>query len=158
MPMRLVRWPRHACESRLQGDRGSALMLMPAAVLIILVLGAIAVDMSVVHLAKRDLINIANSAANDAATFGLDPKLLRRDFVRQIDLHRARQAIERNVQVRDPKHRIVVLPPTVTRNSAGLDVVTVTLRMKVEYIFAKALPGIHEVTVEAEGRSSPISR
>jgi len=139
-------------------DRGSALMLMPAAVLVVLILGAIAVDMSVVQLAKRDLINQANSAANDAATFGLDLDIFRQDRGRGIDLHRAQQAIERNVQVRDPKHKIVVLPPTLARNDVGLEVVTVTLRMTVEYIFAKSLPGAHEVTLEAEGRSTPIRR
>jgi hypothetical protein len=43
-------------------------MLMPVAVLVVLLLGAIAFDLSVVQLAHRDLLDIAASAANDAAT------------------------------------------------------------------------------------------
>ena len=38
---------------RLRRDRGSVLMLMPAAVLIVLLLGAIAVDLTIVHLRQR---------------------------------------------------------------------------------------------------------
>jgi Flp pilus assembly protein TadG len=48
-------------------DDGSALMLVPAAVLVLLVLGAICVDSAVVFLAQRDLANRTAAAANDIA-------------------------------------------------------------------------------------------
>ena len=53
-------------------DRGSVLMLMPAAVLIVLLLGAIAVDSAIVYLRQRQAYNVAFDAANDAAGAGFD--------------------------------------------------------------------------------------
>ena len=56
---------------RVRRSRGSVLMLMPAAVLIVLLLGAIAVDSAIVYLRQRQAENIAFDAANDAAGAGL---------------------------------------------------------------------------------------
>lgn len=53
-------------------ERGSVLALLPAAVMIFIVLGAIAVDGSLTFLAERQLSNLAASIANDAATEGID--------------------------------------------------------------------------------------
>jgi hypothetical protein len=52
---------------RRQGESGSVLMLVPAGILVLLVLGAIAVDSAVVFLAQRDLANRTAAAANDIA-------------------------------------------------------------------------------------------
>jgi Flp pilus assembly protein TadG len=57
---------------RRHGQRGSVLMLMPAAVLIVLLLGAIAVDSAIVYLKQRQAYNVAFDAANDAAGAGFD--------------------------------------------------------------------------------------
>ena len=48
--------------------RGSVVMLVPAGVLALLVLAAIAVDGAVVFLAQREVASAAAAAANDAAT------------------------------------------------------------------------------------------
>jgi len=53
-------------------ERGSVLMLMPAAVLIVLLLGAVAVDSAIVYLKQRQAYNVAFDAANDAAGAGFD--------------------------------------------------------------------------------------
>lgn len=45
---------------------------MPAAVLVFLVLGALAVDAAAVFLAQRYLANAASAAANDAASQAVD--------------------------------------------------------------------------------------
>lgn len=58
-------------------DRGSVLMLMPAAVLIVLLLGAIAVDSAIVYLGQRQAYNVAFDAANDAAGAGFDAGIAR---------------------------------------------------------------------------------
>ena len=52
-------------------------MLMPAAVLIVILLGSIAVDFAVVFLGQRDLGAAAAAAANNAATYGLDEAAFR---------------------------------------------------------------------------------
>lgn len=48
-------------------EAGSAWVLAPAAVLILVVLGAIAVDSALVYLGQRQLVDAADSAATDAA-------------------------------------------------------------------------------------------
>lgn len=52
-------------------------MLMPAAVLIVLFLGAIAVDSAIVYLGQRQAYNVAFDAANDAAGAGFDAAVAR---------------------------------------------------------------------------------
>ena len=56
---------------RRREERGSVLMLVPAAVLVLLVLGAICVDSAIVFLAQRDLANRTAAAANDIAGFAV---------------------------------------------------------------------------------------
>lgn len=60
-----------------RSSRGSVLMLMPAAVLIVLLLGAIAVDSAIVYLGQRQAYNVAFDAANDAAGAGFDAGIAR---------------------------------------------------------------------------------
>lgn len=57
--------------------RGSVLMLMPAAVLIVLLLGAVAVDSAITYLGQRQAYNVAFDAANDAAGAGFDASTAR---------------------------------------------------------------------------------
>ena len=64
-------------------------MLMPAAVLIVMVLGAIAVDLTAVRLGQRELIAAAGDAANDAVTVGLDEAALRSGQGYRLDPDRA---------------------------------------------------------------------
>src|SRR5947209_14296230 len=56
----------------MRDERGSVLMLMPAAVLVFIVLGALCVDYGSVFVAKRELGNAAAAAANDAAAQAID--------------------------------------------------------------------------------------
>lgn len=50
-----------------RGEAGSAWILAPAALLIMVVLGAIAVDSALVYLGQRQLVDAADSAATNAA-------------------------------------------------------------------------------------------
>jgi hypothetical protein len=127
---------------RLRSDDGSSLMLMPAAVLIVIVLGAMAADLSQVHNARRGLVGVADSVANDAVTYGLDTASLRRGTVTDypFDDARVRQAVERSLAVhRSPTRRYRLVGYTTDRATRT---VTVTLAARVEWIFAKALPGV----------------
>ena len=71
-------------------ERGSVLLLMPAAVLIVIVLGAIAVDATVVFLGEREASSLATAAANDAAT-AIDDAVLRDGGGFVLDEDRARR-------------------------------------------------------------------
>jgi Flp pilus assembly protein TadG len=149
---------------RLGDDRGSALLLMPAAVLVLLILGAIAADLSHLHNRKRELIAVADSIANDAATYGLDIDSLRAprdgnaptgpltfdqkrlDTVgrRSVEAHRE---ADRPVEVVSFEHAVDPATGTVT--------VTVEVRERVDYIFARAIPGIRGFEdITATGRAS----
>jgi len=53
-------------------DRGSTLLLVPSAVLVLFLLTALAVDGAATFLAQRELADACAGAANDAAAAGLD--------------------------------------------------------------------------------------
>ncbi|HVM64174.1 MAG TPA: hypothetical protein VMU14_04880 [Acidimicrobiales bacterium] len=55
-----------------RASRGSVLILVPALVLVLLVLGAIAVDASIAYLGRRQLADFTASAADRAAAGALD--------------------------------------------------------------------------------------
>jgi Flp pilus assembly protein TadG len=133
-------------------DRGSVLMLMPAAVLIVLLLGAIAVDLTVVHMRQRAAISAAGSAANDAVTYGLDQAALRRGDGYRLDPDRVARAVAESIESQGLSADLVA-PPEVTEPGPGT--VTVVLRIRVGYIFAKALPhGPRATTVTATATAS----
>jgi hypothetical protein len=125
-------------------------MLMPAAVLVMIVLGAIAVDLTVVQLGQRQVADAAASAANDAVTVGLDPEALRRgDQVLEPAL--VEQAARATVGARGLPGVVLVR----AEPGPGADEVTVELSMPVEYVFAKGLPGGPDgTTVHASATAS----
>ncbi len=55
-------------------ERGSTLVLVPAAVLVLLILAALAIDSAVTFLGQRQLASVCFDAANDAATLAIDPR------------------------------------------------------------------------------------
>lgn len=59
-------------DRRTHDERGSALFLMPVGVVIVLLLGALVADTAFVFLAKREVMNGATAAANDAAAAAVD--------------------------------------------------------------------------------------
>lgn len=64
--------------ARRRDERGSALFLMPVGVIIVLLLGALVADTAFVFLAKREVMNGATAAANDAAAAAVDVGHFRR--------------------------------------------------------------------------------
>jgi hypothetical protein len=129
---------RTGCAVRGVGDGGSSLLLFPAAVFIVLVLGAIAVDLSAVHLAKREVLDLAASAANDAATAGLDQARFRTTGEYVIDPTLAAAAVERTVAANEPDGRTTIVNVVV---GPGPDQVTVELSAPADPVFSRALPG-----------------
>jgi hypothetical protein len=118
-------------------------MLMPAAILIVLVLGAITVDLTVVRLGQRELIAAAGDAANDAATFGIDQQALRSGNGLVLDPDRARTAVLASLEAKGLLDRLAE-PPEVTIDVGGT--VEVRLTRAVPHVFAKALPGVGGAT------------
>jgi len=121
------------------------LILMPAAVLVLLILGAISVDFSIAFLAQRQLKDAAVAAANDAAGAALDQAQLRGSGATVIDPARASVVAAQAVAASLSAPVRLTAPPAVTVNG---DQVTVVLDGEADYIFAPTIPGAaHRVHV-----------
>ena len=118
-------------------QRGSVLMLMPAAVLIFVILGAICVDFGVAYSAQRQLAVAAAAAANDVATQAIDLDLLYSTGEVRLLPDVARRVAERSVAAK-ALDRFEAAVADVEVDGAA---VTVTLIGRARYLFAKAVPG-----------------
>jgi hypothetical protein len=117
-------------------------MLMPAGVLIVLLLGAISFDLSLLFLRQRQSASVAADVANDIATEALDEQVFRATGDFELDPERAQAIAEALLRRSDVGGELVeagveVLPDPAT----GGDAVRVRLVVRVEYVFAKAIPG-----------------
>ena len=128
---------------------------MPVGVLIVLVLGAIAVDLTVVHLASAQATDAASSAASDAVTVGLDQELARTDGTYVVDPQRATAAAWRAVQARRLPHDVLDVAVTV---GPAPDRVTVRVTVAVAPIFGSALPGSDGHVVSGEASATAVRR
>jgi hypothetical protein len=119
-------------------ERGSATLLLPVGLLLMITLGAIAVDLSHLHTARADLQARADAAANDAVTAGMDPDVLRSGRGYRLDRARAGAAAARAAGV-EPLGGLDALQ--VETSILGPDSVAVEVEASVDLVFAPALPG-----------------
>lgn len=122
------------------GDAGSVLLLVPAGLLVLLILGAIAVDSAVVFLAERDLSNRTAAVANDVASASTDDAAF---YEGGGEVRLDPQAVAAYTDgVFGPGR----LPRGYDRWSATSEVegprVTVTAEAEVRLVFAPAIPGV----------------
>ncbi|MGH9189901.1 MAG: hypothetical protein ACRD0Q_07715 [Acidimicrobiales bacterium] len=121
------------------------LLLFPAAVLVMLVLAAIAVDLSAAFLAQRELADATAAAANDAATLALSD----RDFYRaghvSLDAAALQQIAEQRISmvldVRRHQHLTIQAEPIEPATAGCHWAVRVSASSSVRYVFAPAIPG-----------------
>ena len=133
-------------------EHGSVLMLMPAAVLIVIVLAAMTVDMSIVHLAEREAAAAADAAANDAVTWGLDETTLYQDGEYRLDAGRVRESVNRSLAAHEISGRLSSVSV-----SNDIDSVSVNVEIEVDYVFARALPGAADgTTVSASSTATAV--
>jgi len=128
-------------------------MLVPAAVLVLVILGAIAVDFSVAFLGQRELTSAAAAAANDASSAIAEGPFYQgsggasEDVV--VDERRAARVVDQALVARAPRG---VSVDGVSVDSGGGQV-CVVIRGRVDYVFAKAIPGMSEGAA-LQGRST----
>jgi len=141
-------------------ERGSTLLLFPAAVLIVVVLAAIVVDSSIAFLGERELAQATAAAANDAATEAIDD----RAFYQRNQIELAPEAVERFAVERvlssldsGRHHDLDVQATAVAPARPGCPwVVRVRAAATVDYLFARAIPGGPDrARVEATSVASP---
>ena len=138
----------------LRGDRGSVLMMFPAAFLIMIILGAIVVDVGLSQVRARELEAVAASAANDALG-ALDIAELRTTGEVRFDLNRAEAIVAQSVAAGALPDATIVDVTVIDAGGADPQL-EVTLTLEVEFIMAPALPGDLDSTTITRTRSVSI--
>ena len=141
----------------LAGERGSTLLLFPAALLIMVALAAITVDAAIAFQAQRELANATAAAANDAATLALSDEA----FYKHDSIELSSTAVEamavglvERVVDRGRHHALVVTASA--RQQGCVWTVRVTAASRVDELFGAAMPGSDgQVDVRATSTASP---
>jgi Flp pilus assembly protein TadG len=144
---------------RLAAQHGSVLMLVPAGVLVLVVLGSIAVDFAIVFLAQRELAGVAAASANDAAAAAISEQAFYRGDAGvgagaiEIDDEAARRVVEAALDRAAPRG---VRVTGLSVQAPGRQV-CVTLDGEVEFLFAQALPGVaHSTAVRGRAMATAV--
>lgn len=135
-------------------DRASVLMLMPAAILIVFLLASISIDLSLLFLRQRQASSVAVDVANDLASAAFDEGVFRSTGEFELDPVRADELGRAFVAASDLGSEIEDVQITVL----GADRVEVRLTVRVEYVFAGAIPGAADesrVTAAATALAAP---
>ena len=133
-------------------DEGTILLIFPAALLIMFLLGAIVVDVALTQTRARELEAVAGSAANDALA-ALDIGALRDSRGVVIDEPAARARVLASV-ASGSLPAAVVEQVVISRDPQGRAVVAVTLRLDVDLVMAPAVGGLGDVTIRRTERAT----
>lgn len=141
-------------------QRGSTLLLFPAALLIMVALAAVTVDSAIAFMAQRELVNATAAAANDAATEALsDRAFYEGDRIELSSAAVESVAVDRVFQLVNPaRHQgLAVTAEASPPAGAGCSwTVRVSASSRVDQLFGKAMPGsIGQVAVRAQSTASP---
>jgi hypothetical protein len=124
---------------------------MPAAVLVFIVLGALAVDASLAFLGEREVSNLASAVANDAATQGIDVVRYHGTGELVIDPARVRDVADVAVANSGLDHLDDL---TIETDVVG-DTVVVRVRARVRSLFSRVLPdGLESRDVAASAEAT----
>lgn len=139
---------------RKSGERGSALILVPAGFLVLILLAGIAVDSAATYLAQRQLSDALSAAANDAAAAGIADSQFYRTGSLQIDPQRAAQTVCQAVsaQADGNLHGIRL------EMAVGPSEVELRGTATVDAVFGRILPGFAHRQVSAEAAAVAAER
>lgn len=127
-------------------------MLMPAAVLIVLLLGAIAVDSAIVYLGQRQAYNVAFDAANDAAGAGFDAEIARETGDIVYDPERVEDLAAEAVAAASISDLRLV------ETSVDDGIVEVTVEIAVDHLFVQAFGRDADETIRMTARAGGQTR
>lgn len=114
-------------------------MLMPAAVLVVVVLGAFAVDATLAFLAHREVAHVSAGMANDVAGAAIDDAAFYGQGQVQLDPARAREVVDLSLSAYSPQYLTGMSVEDLSFPAP--DEVTVTVSATAGYVFSAALPG-----------------
>jgi len=126
-------------------------MLVPAAVLVLVILGAIVVDSAVVFLAHRELNNRAAAAANDSAAVAFDDASYYADGHVCLDAEAVEDVV---ASAFAPQQLPSAVRSVQTAASVDGRRVTVEVVGEVPLIFAAAIPGAIDTATVATSASA----
>ena len=132
--------------------RGSVLMLMPAGLLIVFVLGSISIEFATVSMRQRALYNAADAAANDAATYAIDRVVLRETGEVVLDPTLVEEAVGLSLRAQGVE---LVRAPLV-EVSADRKTIHLELVQHVPFVIGGALPGTDGTVVRANVRVTTV--
>lgn len=129
-----------------RSERGSVLVLVPVGFLVVMLLGAIAVDSAAAYLGQRQLTDALAAAANDAATAGISNATFYRSGRVTLDLATIEAIACRSIEAQDDGglHDLHL--------AAGVAGTVVELRAsaEVDAVFGRMVPGFATRRVSAE--------
>jgi hypothetical protein len=134
------------------GDDGSSALLLPAAVLVLIVLGAIAVDLALVQGGQRRLVDLAGTLATDAVG-QVDAEAALATGALAVDLAAAQRHADRATAA-------LVATDARLRSASCVvavdgDGVVVTCRGTVDPVVGRGLPGNGPRLITATDRARP---
>lgn len=121
-----------------RGERGSVLLLFPAAVLVVVMLAAITVDLSMLHTARRELVVATSQAADDGAAM-VDRDALHHDGRPRLDAALAERVARASLALARLRGPLVGTPTVVVDIAAGT--VTVSATIRVDRFFSAGVRG-----------------
>jgi hypothetical protein len=126
-------------------EEGSVLALVPAGFIVLILLGALAVDSAVAYLGQQQLHDAITAAANDAAGAAIDNALFYRSGRVALDSFEARSVVCESI---DAQHFSQLRDVHVSVATDGPDI-TVVATATVDAVFGRALPGFSTRSVSA---------
>ncbi len=136
---------------RRAADRGTVLIMFPAAVLIMVILGAIVIDVGYTHVRARELQAVAASAANDSLA-ALDVSALRSGAGVVIDETGARAIVAEAIAA-GPLPDATITDVEITTDAAGRPQISVTLSLDVDLVMAPAIGDLDRITLTRTERA-----
>jgi hypothetical protein len=139
----VVRHGEHVRAGLVRHERATAAMLAPAMALVLVVLAAIALDLSAVAGTQRAAERVVAAAADDAAGM-LDGRAHQHDGSVRVDREAAVRIVKAHLDAADLPGRLRDLDVLVTDTT-----VDVTVRVESPHLFLRAVPGMDDVALSA---------
>lgn len=137
--------------SRRQNDRGQTLLLAPVALLIVLMLGGVTLEIAAMHLHQRQLDDLADSLASDAATVGFDVEHFLETGDITIDTTEAAKILNPGISISNLPTAVPISGVIVTAGAAPQAEVNLSYRH--EFILGRLIFGVSK-TLEATGQAA----
>jgi len=135
---------------RRRDDRGQTIFLAPVGFIIVLLLGGAVLEAGNLHLRQRQLDDLADSAASNAAGAGFDINHFRSTGAIRVDAGAARDVVDDTIGFSNLQSASVVDMSAVSAPEPGI---LVELSYTHDFIFGRQVFGLSQ-TLDAQGSAS----